>query len=249
MRGDGATCQGGAEQTSGGPSLADKSIHSLHPVTQLTNSRKSPSLDKHHPGRNMTLPWEVHEDLTAERLITVAQLIAKGRADAVEWHNPAIGDDDWVLGCRAFNATRYQISREAKSGACPWLTMADESKHFVFRVGDVPTRFYRGDPEDPNHRTRRQSFPELAQLSIAFPEDDVRDLVYRFAVETDLDGQAVAISFVALLGDTVHLNWSIPIAVAASTVELLAERALGVELDPPVVTDGKRDKKNEAGAA
>jgi hypothetical protein len=191
----------------------------------------------------MILPWDVHTDLTADRLIKVADLVTSARGDAVAWHNPEIGDDNWVLGCRAFQACRFQIQRETQSGDSQWLTILDESKHFVFRIGAVPVRFYRGEPEDQNHRTRRQSFPELAQMAMAFPGEDVLDLVYRFAVETDFDGQVSSVSFVGLLGDNVVVYWPIPLK-SATTTPFAAMRppAAGVELRAPVVGSLKPNK-------
>jgi hypothetical protein len=186
------------------------------------------------------LPWEVHPDLAADRLTVLAELIAAARGDVVAAHNPEIGDDEWVLGCRGFQASRYRITQAAASGEYPWLTIDDPSRHYVFKVGKVPVRFYRGEPEDPNTRTKRQSFPELAQLSLAFPEENVRelrDLVYRLAVETDFDGQVAMISFVGLVGESIFVNWRIPLDPTAATVTVMKPRAPGVVLAPPMVEE------------
>src|SRR3546814_10501931 len=41
---------------------------------------------------------------------------------------------------------------------------------FVFSIGDVPARFYRGEPDEPNTRTLKQTFSELQQLSLRSEE-------------------------------------------------------------------------------
>ena len=183
----------------------------------------------------MSLPWEYHPDLTYDRLVEIGLHISAARDAAVDRHDTTIGDDDWVLGCRAFQACRHRL--QLAESELPWLAIIDPSRHFIFRIGAVPVRFYRGDPEDPSHRTKAQSFPELAQLSLAFPGSDVREVVYRIAVQTDLDGRALTVHFVGLMGDNVVLNWTIPIDTVAPSVALLRGAAEGVELAPPVVDE------------
>ena len=143
------------------------------------------------------------------------------------------------------------------SGNSPWLGIMDPSRHFMFRIGEIPLRFYRGDPEDPNHRTKGQSFPELSQLSLVFPDYDMRDLVCRFAVETDFDGRALGIYSVGTRGEDVGFNWRIPFEVAAA-VAVVQPVAEGVELSSPGVAeldgpsaqnDDKERPDEEEGAA
>lgn len=181
------------------------------------------------------LPWEVHPDLTRDRLIHVGQLIAKGRHDAVSWQNESIGDDGWVLGCRAFQATRHQILTAARSGESPWLEITDGTKHLVFKIGSVPVRFYKGDPEEPTTRTLRRAFPELQQLSLIFPGDERQELAFRFAVEPDFDGTVAAVRFVGLLGDSAVLNWTVPLEREVVSIFPMAPPAEGVDLPAPLV--------------
>src|SRR3546814_6324421 len=57
---------------------------------------------------------------------------------------------------------------------------------FVFSIGDVPARFYRGEPDEPNTRTLKQTFSELQQLSLFGAGELVKltpEPLYRFAVE------------------------------------------------------------------
>lgn len=159
-----------------------------------------------------TFPWEYHSDLTAERLAIVARLIADGRQAAVELFDEEVGDNGWTLGCRAFQFGRARILRATDSGEYPWLDVIDRSLQLIFKIGEVPVRIYKGDADEPTDRTLRQSLGELRQLDLLFDErDEGRDLAYRFAVETDVDGSVLAVKFVGLRGETAVLNWDVPL--------------------------------------
>jgi hypothetical protein len=181
------------------------------------------------------LPWEIHPDLNRDRLVAIGRLIARGRHDALMWQNPEIGDDNWVLGCRAFQAARHQIMSAAETEGFEWLEVVDHSKHLIFKIGEVPVRFYRGLAEEPTTRTLRQTFPELEQLALVFPGDERQALAFRFAVETDVDGTVSVMRFVGLLGESAVLNWAVPLEGATVSAFPVAPPAKGVELAAPIV--------------
>ncbi len=192
----------------------------------------------------LEFPWDVHPDLTEERLTIIGQLLFRARSNAVLRYNEDIGDDGWTLGCSAFQFCRFEIIKAALSGEYPWLTVTDQSKHLIFHVGAVPVRFYRGESDDPTKRTLAQSFPEFEQLLLIFPDDDSRqNLVYRFAVETDIDGSVLEIKFVGLRGPDPLLCWTVPIDRSAPIMVPVGEPAEGVDLPAPaVVVPGKKDE-------
>lgn len=182
-------------------------------------------------------PWEFHSDLMAERLAIVARMIADGRQDAVERFDEEAGDNGWTLGCRAFQFGRARILRAADSGEYPWLDVIDRTLQLIFKIGEVPVRIYRGDADEPTDRTLRQSFCELRQLALLFDErDEGRDLAFRFAAETDVDGSVLALKFVGLRGETAVLNWDVPLdgdPLAAGAVGRPATES--IELGAPIV--------------
>lgn len=182
-------------------------------------------------------PWLIHPDLTEERLVAVARLIAKGRNDALDRYEPEIGDNGWTLGTRAFQFGRHQILMGAESGEYPWLQIVDGSLRLIFQIGEVPVRFYKGIADEPTDRTLRQSFPELRQLSFIFPHDaDASDFLFRFAVETGLDGEITSIKFVALREEEPVHVWDVPLAHSVTTLYPLGSTSAGgVELPPPHV--------------
>jgi hypothetical protein len=135
------------------------------------------------------------------------------------------------------------------SGDYPWLTAIDRSKQLIFKIGEVPVRFYRGSADEPNDRTLRQTFPELEQLTFSFDiEAEGRNLAFRFAVETDCEGAVTSVKFVGLKGEAAVLSWEVPLN--ASLVPLYpsdAKRPEGVELPPPTVrVPGQKSDKSGA---
>jgi hypothetical protein len=190
-------------------------------------------------------PWTIHSDLTRDRLIEIGRLIRQGRNDALDRFDASIGDDAWTLGCCAFQFQRHRILMACVDDRFTWLSVIDSSKQFVFGVGAVPMRFYRGAADDPSERTLRQSYPELRQLSL-FPDDiEAREYAHRLAIETDLDGAITGIKYVAMSGDTPKFFWDIPLIGTVAPIRPIAgDPAPGVHLPAPEVelADEDQDK-------
>ncbi len=194
-----------------------------------------------------TFPWDYHPDLTEERLVAAARLIADGRQVAVELFDEEAGDNGWTLGCRAFQFARARILRAVDHDTYSWLGVIDRSLQLIFTIGEVPVRIYRGEAEEPTDRTRRQSLNELRQLAFSFDErDEGRDLAYRFAVETDIDGSVLAVKFVGLQGETAVLNWDVPLDLSAGSGGVGKPATETVELDAPnIAVRGRKSKTSE----
>jgi hypothetical protein len=191
------------------------------------------------------LPWEHHSAFTRERLITIAELIAAGRNAALDRRDPTVGSDAWTVGCEAFAFQRFRIKDASEH--IEWLEIIDPTMQFVFAIEGLPCRFYRGEPNEPTERTLEQSFPELNQFSL-FGDDELKRLGqrpgYRFAVETDIDGSVIQISFVALSGAVPVLIWAIPLDFTGPKIApLWSQDDQGIELPPPAVGLPKSDAK------
>jgi hypothetical protein len=121
---------------------------------------------------------------------------------------------------------------------------------FVFSIGGVPVRFYRGEATEPHARTLRQTFAELNQMSL-FGLDELgkpgSHLLHRFAVETDFDGSITRITYVILDGATPLLTWIIPSDEPVTKISpLWVERSEGVVLPfPPIKIPRKEDKEQK----
>jgi hypothetical protein len=195
-----------------------------------------------------TFPWEFHGDLTEDRLVSVARMIVDGRQAAVELYDEEIGDNGWTLGCRAFQFGRARILRAVDEGAHDWLRAIDRSLQLVFTIGEVPVRIYRGEADEPTGRTLRQGLHELRQLSFSFGErDDGRELAYRFAVETGVDGSAISVKFVGLRGETAVLNWDVPLEGRSFGGAVGRPASEAVELEAPSVSVRDREGETKTG--
>ena len=159
-------------------------------------------------------PWDLHQALTAERLLICARLLVRGRAEAFRLADPWAGDDAWSIGCRAYSFSRNQLRQAASTGRYNWLGVLDETHHFVFLVEGVPVRFFRGDAAEPSKRALRQQENEAQQLALALGSGDTGGgLMFRLALETDDAGAVHRVVFLALRGEEgqVECFWPVPL--------------------------------------
>lgn len=192
-------------------------------------------------------PWEHHPDLQRDRLIEIGRLIQQGRVDALDRQDLNVGSTPWTVGCEAFAFGTHRISEAALLHN--WLDILQPGMQFVFSIGEVPVRFYKGAPDEPNKRTLRQTYSELHQLSL-FGLDEIvsPDLLYRFAVETDFDGTVAAISFVVLDGEAAVLTWNVPLDEPVVRIARLdIPDAEGVTLPKPSVIAPDQDQGKKDG--
>ena len=141
----------------------------MNPPEEQPPSQALPALQ---PSRRP--PWDIHPALSEDRLRAFVLLLAHARRDAVRLAAYDMGDDSWSVGCRAYAFGRQRLRRAAERGTYNWLTVLDESHHFVFLIEDVPVRFYRGSADDPTTRTLRRQAVEAQQLALALGEERPR---------------------------------------------------------------------------
>lgn len=203
-------------------------------------------------------PWDYHPDLSKNRLTIIGQIIADARNNVFEQFDER-GDDAWALGCRAFSWVRKGITREAVGGEYPWLSIMDPSKQFIFKIGQIPVRFFRGDPDEQFGKTLNTIGREGMQFALVFPgERRAFQLVWRFVVETDFTGDLVGIWFIGATPDGIaECKWQVPVldAELSELDSLLAMRSDGYsagsdepELPAPKVTLPKVDIDDAAGS-
>jgi len=189
-------------------------------------------------------PWDYHPELTKERLVKVAQLLALGRGSAVDRFDPTIGDDNWTLGVCAYNYGCFQIARAAGTPGFEWLGVIDPGKHFQFSIGGIPMRFWRGDPSEPTAKISVATPLEQLLLDLE-PGVPTAGVLFRIGVTTDVDGALLGASFVALRNDQPEIVWPLPLAEAEPLIVSLDDaRPEGVELSSPSVGD-RQDNEDE----
>jgi hypothetical protein len=183
-------------------------------------------------------PWDCHPDLTEERLEQLAQFFASTRRELMSLYDRHKGDDPWSLGCRGFSWWKNRLMTLANTNEWQWLSIISPTKRFIFGIGDVPVRFYRGRISRPPEGTLASSFDELRQLSLAFPNDShFRDLKWRFAIETGTLGESTNIIFAGLTqaGEVVSYS-NIPFEAELINLKFNAPKAADtVELPAPSV--------------
>src|SRR5882672_10612461 len=139
-------------------------------------------------------PWDLHPALIPERLAFIARLIRNVRDDVADSHEPEKGDTSWGSGTRSHERQMFSITNAASGIACAWLTVIDPNLRFVFAIGGVPIRFYRGEHEHPPARALRRDFPEVkanCQMSFGIPGFDSmktaggEEFFWRLAISTD----------------------------------------------------------------
>lgn len=195
-------------------------------------------------------PSDCHPDLTYERLQALAQFFASTRAKVVALHEPLNGDDAWALGCRGFARWRNQLLKKHMSGEWAWLKIINPGKKFIFSIGSVPVRFYRGSLKNPPQRSLAVSFEEARQMSLAFPDhgNNLSNLKWRFAITTDYLGLPTKVIFAGFSSESqVAAQWEIPFDMTTETRVDLAANEDMVQLPAPkvsVFTLKKKDASN-----
>jgi hypothetical protein len=128
-------------------------------------------------GKNMEeMPWELNSDLTKDRIITLASLIAQKRAEVIELHDEILGDTPLSLGMRCYECCRTEIIRAAQD--LPWLFILTPEGRFTFRIGSTPVRFSRNDPKYLPDRKLITSFETQMHLKDfideIYPYEEIR---------------------------------------------------------------------------
>jgi hypothetical protein len=195
-------------------------------------------------------PWTLYPSLTSDRLGIVARLIADVRHGAVLLHQPDAGDNNWSLGCRVYARTCRAIMEASQH--YDWLTIIEDTGlHFVFALGGLPLRFYKGEPDKAPARSLRRNLPEIHahQFSLFGEQASPRvDEILRIAVETDSNGEAERITLVQLVEDEgegeVLNSWAIDFDSMPTVVPIEKIRE-GVALPPAKVLPFKTEEKKE----
>lgn len=101
-----------------------------------------------------TLP-AIHSDITPKRLSYIARLVLRVWRKARKTHRPKEGDSMWGFGTKFHERMCHALRVAAKR--FNWLRVIEKRLHFVFTIGAVPFRFYRGYANRPkkNYLLRR----------------------------------------------------------------------------------------------
>lgn len=198
-------------------------------------------------------PWEFHPDLQAGRLQLVAKVLRDTRKGALATHDAAAGDTAWSLGCTVYARSTQMLMRIGQDLWKDWFRVVEEPLQFVFAIGDVPVRFFTGDPEEPGGKHLKLCPPEMIQLGL-LQEDGAADLMWRVVVEPDVGSSVARVVLIGMTRDGVErCFYEIPddrVVALLTPVMPSKEPGSGVELPPATVTlrTNKLKKEDDKGS-
>ncbi|MGH7481464.1 MAG: hypothetical protein ACRELV_04870 [Longimicrobiales bacterium] len=201
-------------------------------------------------GPSGLLPWEIHPALTEARLVKVGRLAWAARQSAAEDAKWEMGDYLWDIGCKAYVRTKHAIAMASKGDLADYLSFELDTLfgRFVFKIGGVPIRFYRGDPEETAPQKYAYATPrELLSLQLAFDVTDTPtpDAYFRLVVETDKKGFPIGSTLVQVDDQGKIQNpWPIPVGPTSGVRDIAVARDQAVRLPPPPV--GRETEDDEA---
>jgi len=184
-------------------------------------------------------PTDIHPALSEERIHKVARVLQEARETALAVFEPGRGDTPWSLGCVSYSRSCFLLARAAEGEYSDWLSIVEDAGlHFVFAIGGVPLRFYKGEPEHPKSNSLRRNLPEVRAQQQAFQfmeHSDSADKVLRLALETNEAGAVETVSLVELddLGRPLN-SFSLHLD-KAPLLTFTPKHRQAVSLPPPVV--------------
>lgn len=111
-------------------------------------------------------PWDINPDLTKERIVTIASIIATVRGEVIDRHDKELGDTPLSLGTRAYECSRSRLIAVANTELFPWLDIPTPEGRFTFSIGNTPVRFSRNDPNYLPDRKLVRSAEARRQLTL-----------------------------------------------------------------------------------
>jgi len=193
---------------------------------------------------NTSLPWEFHQQLSAERLAIIAENLLKV-LDATHEQLSTPLDDNYTRGTCTFGRQRQSLIQLCMEGGQEWLTLVNPGMDLTFSIDTIPIRFFADDPEHPRKPGffRRNSVDQLWAPEVTIPT------LWRFVVEKpEFEGEGAQIHLVGYnpMGEVLS-KWTYgedKIAVLHS-VDNTPPAPVHVELDEisPSVPDKASDKK------
>lgn len=194
-------------------------------------------------------PWDYQSDLEAGRLQLIAKVLRDTRKGALARHDANAGDTSWGLGCAVYDRSCQMLMRAGEAMWQEWFQVVKQPLEFVFAIGNVPVRYYSGDPRDPGGKHIKLCAPEMYQLDM-LRREDMLDLIWRIVVDPDIAGDVARIVLVGMTDKgAVECFYEIPTDGVVSFLPPLYPTkgpGPGVTLPPAAVTlRSNRTKKDD----
>ncbi|BFO02008.1 hypothetical protein KNHN1_03860 [Pseudomonas guariconensis] len=126
-------------------------------------------------------PSSFYPDLTDDRLAKIAEPLLDIRYSTIrEMASPF--DDTYTQETAVFGRSRNMLIQLCMGGKYEWLSLASPGMDVTFRIGNVPCRFFRDDPELPG----KPGFFKRNAVDDLFSPDENDPVMWRFVVERAL---------------------------------------------------------------
>lgn len=196
-------------------------------------------------------PCDDHEDLADERLISIGSIIKSVRLDCVDDHQPDKGDTNWGLGVKFLERLIHALNEFALCH--DWFQVIEKGRHYVFLIGKVPCRAYRGLLNKPKPNMVKLKSAEKNARQEAFPFFQHR-YEWRFILEVDPEDGSLQTLWFAQVEYynkqwSVGISWPIPLDGTATQMTSINDLVRdAVEIEKPEApefrdVDEKKDKK------
>lgn len=159
-------------------------------------------------------PSDIYKAFTWPRLIALASIMVERREWVVNDAKPELGDSRCGVGFRAWEHTKFAVTKAAAHELSPWLSISDAGSAFKFKLGMMPIRFVRGDSESP--LPENYAFADLSEKHDAAKAFDIEgqstvEGVFRFVIQADSSGRPLGVFLVhADTHGNPKMSWSIP---------------------------------------
>lgn len=188
-------------------------------------------------------PWVLHQSLTEDRLVRVADILRRARDSAAKTARWTLGDTLWSIGCTAYERARYALFQAAKDEYADWLSLDEGDHHLIVKVAMVPLRFYRGFLDHPiPDRYANPTESERVALRLALGLEHLPlHGHFRLEVATTTKGFANGVTFFQVDGDGARQHeWTVP--------KFMAARKRGKVLPAPVVDSVHEATNSQTGS-
>lgn len=159
------------------------------------------------------MPWELNSDLTEDRLIDIASIIAKKRGDVIELYDEIIlKDTPRSLGMRCYECCRSEIIYTAESDILSWLSILTLEGRFTFCIENTPVRFSRNDPKYLPNRKLVTSFETQKQMDWINEHNPYAEIRWFIVFDTNFKSPADAVYCVGYTEtNEIICQWKIPL--------------------------------------
>lgn len=126
-------------------------------------------------------PSSFYPELSEARLAKIAEQLLDVRYNTVrEMDSPL--DDTYTRETAVFGRSRNMLVKLCLEGKYDWLTLINPSMDVTFKIGNIPCRFFRDDPDAPE----KPGFFKRNAVDNLFSLDENDPVMWRFVVEKAL---------------------------------------------------------------